>query len=146
MLVPPPVLLLALAVLCVVVQLAVLNGFSWSVLGAVAGGLVVAASVALLRSSSRAFAHAGTPVRPTSPAVAVVAQGPYRFSRNPMYLGMVGLLLGFSLLGDSWLFAVAAIVFAVVVNFGVILPEERYMEALHGDAYRQFKSRVRRWL
>jgi protein-S-isoprenylcysteine O-methyltransferase Ste14 len=63
-----------------------------------------------------------------------------------MYVAMASLLLGLGLLTGSWLFAVAAIVFVAVVNFGVVLPEERYMEALHGESYRQFKSKVRRWL
>jgi protein-S-isoprenylcysteine O-methyltransferase Ste14 len=63
-----------------------------------------------------------------------------------MYVGMVGLLLGFGLLAGSWLFGAAAIVFVLVVHFGVVLPEERYMESLHGEAYRQFMSKVRRWL
>lgn len=63
-----------------------------------------------------------------------------------MYVAMAGLLLGMGLLTGGWLFAVAAIVFVAVVHLGVVLPEERYMEALHGDAYFQFKSKVRRWL
>lgn len=50
------------------------------------------------------------------------------------------------MLGGSLPFAMAALVFVAVVHFGVVLPEERYMESLHGEAYRAFKSQVRRWL
>jgi len=63
-----------------------------------------------------------------------------------MYVAMVGLLAGFGLLSGSWFFALGALAFVVVVHFGVVLPEERYLEALHGPAYREFKSQVRRWL
>ena len=63
-----------------------------------------------------------------------------------MYVAMVGLLSGFGLVSGSWFFAAAALVFAVVVHFGVVLPEERYMESLHGEAFLEFKSQVRRWL
>jgi protein-S-isoprenylcysteine O-methyltransferase Ste14 len=56
------------------------------------------------------------------------------------------LLLGCAVLGGSLPFAAAAIVFVAVVHVGVVLPEERYMESLHGEAYRAFKARVRRWL
>lgn len=146
MLVPPPVLLLGLAVVGVVAHLAWFGHFVSSVFGAVAGAVVIVGSLALLRWSALTFKRSGTPVRPTSPAVAVVRHGPYRFSRNPMYVAMVGLLSGFGLVSGSWFFAAAALVFAVVVHFGVVLPEERYMESLHGEAFLEFKSQVRRWL
>lgn len=146
MLIPPPMLLLTLAIGSVVAQLAWLGHFTSSFFGVSIGAVVIAGSIALLRWSALTFKRAGTPVRPTSPAVAVVKHGPYRFSRNPMYVAMVGLLAGFGLVSGSWFFAVAALVFAVVVHFGVVLPEERYMQALHGEAFLEFKSQVRRWL
>ena len=146
MLLPPPVLLLGLAFICLAAQLIWFGHLGGSIAGAVVGATLIVASLGLLGWSSTKFKRAGTPVRPTSPAVAVVRQGPYRFSRNPMYLGMVGILAGFGLLSGSWFFAVGVLIFLVVVHFGVVLPEERYLEALHGQTYREFKSQVRRWL
>lgn len=146
MLVPPPILLAVLALLSLAAHLFWQGHLLGSLVGIACGTAVVAASLALLGWSTRAFKQAGTPVRPTSPAVSVVGVGPYRFSRNPMYVAMVGLLVGFGLLAGSWFFAAAAVVFLLVVHFGVVLPEESYMESLHGETYRQFKQQVRRWL
>lgn len=146
MLVPPPILLAVLALLSLAAHLVWQRYIVGSPVGIACGTAVVAASLALLGWSARAFKQAGTPVRPTSQAVSVVGVGPYRFSRNPMYVAMAGLLVGFGLLTGSWLFAAAAVVFLLVVHFGVVLPEESYMESLHGETYRQFKQQVRRWL
>ncbi|RQP25037.1 methyltransferase family protein [Piscinibacter terrae] len=146
MLIPPPFLLIGLVVASTVAQLAWFGHFASSIIGVAAGVVLLAASLFLLGWSASTFKQAGTPVRPTSPAVTVVREGPYRFSRNPMYVGMAGLLAGFGLVGGSWFFAAATLVFVAVVHFGVILPEERYLEALHGQAYQSFKAEVRRWV
>ena len=104
------------------------------------------ASVVLIASCSKRFTAAGTPVRPTSPATSIVTVGAYRFTRNPMYVGMAGLLAGLAVLVGSYVIGVAFVVFLVVVHYGVVLPEERYLQALHGGAYLEYKQRVRRWL
>ena len=76
----------------------------------------------------------------------VVETGPYRFTRNPMYLGMViiqiGLCLTFSL---DWLIFLTPILWAAL-HFGVVLREEAYLEAKFGAPYQHFKGRTRRWL
>jgi len=74
------------------------------------------------------------------------AKAAHRFSRNPMYLGMAGLIAGLGVLTGSFLFGLALVVFLAIVHYGVVLPEERYLEALHGAAYVEYKGRVRRWL
>jgi protein-S-isoprenylcysteine O-methyltransferase Ste14 len=63
-----------------------------------------------------------------------------------MYVGMAGILLGVSLLLCSLVLGLALLPFLLIVHFGVVLPEERYLEALHGESYRQYKRSVRRWL
>ncbi len=146
MLVPPPILLLALIAACVGAHAFGLDGFTVSTPRSVLATLMLVASAALVASCARRFKKAGTPFRPISPATTIVRDGPYRISRNPMYLGMAGLLAGLGVLLGSPCFGAAVVVFLVVVHFGVVLPEERYLESLHGETYRQYKRQVRRWL
>ena len=146
MLFPPPILLLALIAACIVAHALWLNRFTYSSTRTISGLLVLVASVALIASSGWSFKKAGTPIRPTSPATAIVKSGPYRFSRNPMYLGMAGILAGLGVLFGSYCFGVALVVFVVAVNFGVIHPEEHYLESLQREEYRRYKQEVRRWL
>ncbi|MGP0060837.1 MAG: methyltransferase family protein [Beijerinckiaceae bacterium] len=146
MLVPPPIVLFALIAVCITAQAFWLGGVTYSTPRCVLAALMLAASVALFAYSGSLFRKAGTPFRPTSPATTIVRDGPYRISRNPMYLGMAGVLAGLGVLFGSTLFGAALIVFLIVVHFGVVLPEERYLDSLHGETYRQYKRQVRRWL
>ncbi len=146
MLVPPPILFFALVAACIGAQAFWFDGFTFSTTRCLLGSLTLVASAALILASGWQFEKAGTPFRPISPATTIVGEGPYRISRNPIYLGMTGLLAGLGVLLGSYCFGAAMVVFLVVVHFGVVLPEERYLEALHGEIYRQYKLRVRRWL
>ena len=146
MLVPPPILLFALIAVCVGAQAFWFGGLTYSITRSVLAALVLVASVALFAYSGRQFQKAGTPFRPTSPATTIVRDGPYRISRNPMYLGMAGVLAGLGVLFGSYCFGAALVIFLLVVHFGVVLPEERYLESLHGETYRQYRRQVRRWL
>jgi protein-S-isoprenylcysteine O-methyltransferase Ste14 len=93
-----------------------------------------------------AFRRAATSPNPWRPATALVTSGPYRFTRNPMYLGMLLLYLGGSCWGNSlWpLFFLPLVLW--VMQAGVIAREESYLEERFGEAYRQYRARVRRWL
>lgn len=92
------------------------------------------------------FLRARTSPLPMRPATALVLSGPYRWTRNPMYLGMLLLYLGVALLFDvTWaLLLVPAVVF--LVGRLVIRREERYLEAKFGDDYRRYMGQVRRWI
>ena len=114
----------------------------WTWLGllpfAIGGGLTVGAA--------RLFDRLGTPVRPFERSTRLVLDGPYRFTRNPMYLAMVLALVGIALrLGTltPWLVPPA---FALFIQKRFIVPEEAMMERLFGAEYVAFKGRVRRWL
>ena len=88
----------------------------------------------------------GTAVDPRRPTTALVTDGPYRYSRNPLYLRVTLLYLGFAfLVNDVWFLAVLPVVL-IVLYFGIISREERYLEAKFGDDYRAYKANVRRWL
>lgn len=90
--------------------------------------------------------RAGTSPNPMRASTALVTAGPYRVSRNPIYVGYVFLQAGIAFLkGSVWLLA-TLVPAVVLLDRLVILREERYLEATFGDAYRRYRARVRRWL
>lgn len=89
---------------------------------------------------------AGTNPDPTQASTAVVSDGPFRYSRNPIYVGFAIILVGFGLLMNSWWFVPVLVVVIFVINTQVITYEEAYLEHKFGDEYRQYKARVRRWI
>jgi protein-S-isoprenylcysteine O-methyltransferase Ste14 len=108
-------------------------------------GLLVA-GVLLALSAAYLFRRAGTTPNPTKPTSALVMWGPYRFTRNPMYVGMATLYVGGTLLlNDPWPLAFLPVILALVRR-RVIAREEAYLERKFGDEYRAYKARVRRWI
>ncbi|SDD91119.1 methyltransferase family protein [Kordiimonas lacus] len=92
------------------------------------------------------FVAAGTSFYPGEDAHKLITYGAYRFTRNPMYLGMVLGLIGlWPLTGGYWP-VVPFVLFISIITIRFILPEERRLEELFGDEYRTYKSKVRRWL
>lgn len=87
-----------------------------------------------------------TTVMPDRRSDTLVTSGPYRFVRNPIYLGETFLLLGLAEITKNIWFAAAAAGFAVSVTALQILSEERHLEARFGDAYRSYKAATRRWI
>ena len=119
--------------------------------GSDAGGLWLgsafgASGLFLILWSGRRFIGAGTPLPPYRPTTALVTEGPYRRSRNPIYLGMALIYLGVVCATASLGALVLLPVVILVMEVGVIRREERYLERRFGEAYRAYKSRVRRWL
>jgi protein-S-isoprenylcysteine O-methyltransferase Ste14 len=111
-----------------------------------AGAVVFALGIALGIWAIVTMHSAGTRVETHKPSTTIVANGPYRFSRNPIYsgmlLGQVGLAIG---LDNLWLI-IMLVPFWLVIRYGVIAREEAYLERKFGDVYRGYKSRTRRWL
>jgi protein-S-isoprenylcysteine O-methyltransferase Ste14 len=115
--------------------------------GTVAGGwLLFALGIALFAAALLNFHRARTSLIPIKPTTAIVETGPYRFTRNPMYVSMTLIYLGVTL----WIDSIWPLVFLPIVLFtvqrAVIAREERYLEAKFGEAYRGYKGRVRRWI
>ena len=105
----------------------------------VAGGMLAAWALAT-------FLWERTTPLPNRPARALVTGGPYRLSRNPMYIGISVVLVGLSLVAnDVWMLAVLPPVWLLLTRF-VIRPEEAYLERKFGEEYRAFLARTRRWL
>ena len=112
----------------------------------VAGGLALLAGIALQTTFIAAFNRRGTAVEPWKPTTAIVTTGPYRFTRNPAYLGMALISVGIALLADSlWALAPLPIVL-LLIDRTVIAREERYLERKFGDEYVGYKRGVRRWV
>jgi protein-S-isoprenylcysteine O-methyltransferase Ste14 len=117
------------------------------------GGLVRALAwvltagwLALTVSSIGNFRRFGTSIVPVKPSAALVVAGPYRFTRNPMYVGMAALTVALALFMDSWWLIVLLLPVLVIVRVFVIAPEERYLERRFGADYLRYTQRVRRWL
>ena len=117
-----------------------------SLLGPIIGGAFIVAGLALGGWSAFLFGRAGTNVPTSRPSRALVAHGPYRLSRNPIYCGLVAILAGLSLVLDNiWMLTTVPIL-AVVLDIWVIRREEAYLSARFGVAYDDFRSKTRRWL
>ena len=111
-----------------------------------AGIVIAALGVALDAWALVLFLRAKTGIIPFSEARALVARGPYRWTRNPMYLGMAAILLGFALyLGSVTPFIVLP-AFIGLITERFIAPEEEMLEKAFGQSYADYKARVRRWL
>jgi protein-S-isoprenylcysteine O-methyltransferase Ste14 len=109
------------------------------------GGALVLAGLGLSAAVMRSFGRAGTPVTPLSETRRLVVTGPYRWSRNPDYLGQALVTAGLAfLLSNGWVL-VALVPALALVRVGVIAREERYLERRFGEEYRAYCRRVRRW-
>ncbi len=89
---------------------------------------------------------AGTATDPRMPATTLVVGGPFRYSRNPMYLGRTLLYLGLALLANAVWVVAALVPVQIVIHYGVIKREECYLDRRFGDAYRRYRALVRRWI
>ena len=110
------------------------------------GALVTVCAVVLFLLSYREFRAAGTSVRGSERTSTIVRTGPYRFSRNPIYVAFILFVLGLSVwLNNLWL--LVTLVPAVGIITMVVIPrEERFLERNFNDQYSSYKARVRRWL
>ena len=113
------------------------NAIGWTVTGI---GIFVNISGAGL------FHRLRTAIIPFKPASRLVTSGIYRWTRNPMYLGMVLLYAGVAVLFDSLLALLLLAPVIVIIRMYVISREEAYLERTFGDEYRAYKARVRRWI
>jgi protein-S-isoprenylcysteine O-methyltransferase Ste14 len=120
----------------------------------VAGGMVgwtvsgsmILVGLVLFAAGIRGFSRAATPVPTNQPTRALVTTGIHGWTRNPIYLGMFLVYGGIGLATQSPWTLVLTLPLALAIRYGVIAREEAYLERRFGDAYRDYKARVRRWL
>ena len=110
------------------------------------GLALVVAGFLLAIAAFMEFRNARTTVDPHGSVSSIVSSGIYRFTRNPIYLGFVLLLIGFPLNSGTYWGVVLVPVLIISLNSLVIQHEEAYLERKFGDGYTSYKSRVRRWL
>ena len=92
------------------------------------------------------FSRAATPVPTNEPTRALATTGIHGWTRNPIYLGMFLVYGGIGIAARSPWILVLMLPLAITIRYGVIAREEAYLERRFGDAYRDYKGRVRRWL
>jgi protein-S-isoprenylcysteine O-methyltransferase Ste14 len=110
------------------------------------GAVVFVLALALAIWAMDTMTRAGTNIPTNRPTTAIVEGGPYRFTRNPIYVGMFGGLIGLGIAFDNPWLLLMLVPFALVIRYGVVAREEAYLERKFGEAYRSYRRRVRRWL
>jgi len=120
--------------------------WDWGLATRPLGWLLVAIGLGLLAWTLATFWLYRTTVNPYKAASSLCTGGPFRISRNPIYVGDWFILAGVSLLLATWWPLLFAPLIWVMLRYGVIRHEEAHLEAKFGEPYRKYKTRVRRWL
>ena len=142
---PPILILIALVALVVLRIIAPLPIGPWSA-SLILGALLSVVAVVLVRGAFAEMDKAGTNINPYQPSTAIVSTGPFRFTRNPIYLGMMSFFLAVSCFLNTWWGLILLVPVFCVLHFGVVLREEPYLERKFGAEYLSYKSKVRRYL
>ena len=110
------------------------------------GAVIFTAGFTIMLCAVRLFGRHQTPVRHSEQPAAVVTEGLYRFTRNPMYVGVLLFLIGIGITIGTWPFVIVPVAMFLILHFYFIPWEEKTMEKLFGEQYLAYKKRVRRWL
>ncbi len=143
---PPP--LIYLSGLAVGITLDLLNPlpFTPDNLALPLGAALIVISIILVVIAIRAFIRAKTNIDVRKPTTSIVSTGPYRFTRNPIYLSMTLFTIGIAIwMNTLWIF-ITLIPVLLEIQFGVIAREEAYLTKKFGKEYLHYKSKMRRWL
>lgn len=147
--VPPPLIFFGLLILGFIIE------FFWplriitpahAIVARTLGVVLVIAGLALFASAVGTFRSVGTSVVPIKPTTALAFSGPYRFTRNPIYLAMAVVTAGIALITNALWPLLMAPLLMVVLTYTAILREERYLAMKFGEPYTTYVSRVRRWM
>jgi protein-S-isoprenylcysteine O-methyltransferase Ste14 len=142
---PPQIAFIALVIGTL---LHALSPISWRIIPAVPFIAILLLSVGAVLAvwAIAIFRNQRTPVYPTTTPTTLVTSGPFKFTRNPMYLGITSILIALVFLLGSLPMLVAPVLFLLVMNLYYLPFEEAKMEKLFGETYNDYRQRVRRWL
>jgi protein-S-isoprenylcysteine O-methyltransferase Ste14 len=112
----------------------------------IVAGVLIVGGLGIAAAGIRDFTRAGTPVPTNEPTRTLATTGAHGWSRNPIYVGMFSIYGGIAIADQSAWTLVLALPLAITIRYGVVARVEAYLERRFGDAYRDYKSRVRRWL
>lgn len=144
---PPPDIYVGMLLLGFAIHaISPIGVFSTPGVHVVLGGILLVLGIALARWAFLTFRKLGTTANPRKSSEALATSGPFRFSRNPIYVAMTGLYLGLAFLANSAWPLILLAPLLLLMDWGVIRREERYLSVRFGDAYANYKSRVRRWM
>jgi protein-S-isoprenylcysteine O-methyltransferase Ste14 len=142
----PPLIWLVNAVISVLVHLFVRLPIMSYGICLVCGIVFIILAPTLALSAFRIMKAAGTNVHPSEPSLTIVRGGPFRFTRNPMYLALCLLQVALGFFLNDWITLLFVVQLVLIFHYGVVLREERYLAAKFGEPYLQYKSQVRRWI
>lgn len=144
---PPPLVFIGFTLLGVALRYIVAPiPFPASTWIRVIGVVVILAGLAWIIAALMAFRRTGQDPKPWTPTPELILQGPYLWTRNPMYVGITGVQVGLGLaLGNFWISLLAPCAL-LLVHFIAVLPEEKYLQQKFGSRYQEYRSRVRRYL
>jgi len=139
----PPVILLA----SIVLQIILLFSFPISVdLSSLLGLILILSGISLVFVSLRFMRKMKTTFIPDGTPEVLISSGPFKFSRNPIYLGMLTILVGVAFLMSSLSAIIIAFVFGIIINFTWIAHEEKKLHELFSEDWENYSSKVRRWI
>jgi len=110
------------------------------------GGTLFVCGGALAYSAQRVLRRAGTNISPNQPTLALVIDGPYRRTRNPLYLAGMCVCVGVACFVNGVAPFLLLVPLVALLDWGIVQREERYLSAKFGEAYRVYQKQVRRWL
>lgn len=142
----PPLILAAMIALGLVLNFFWPANFLPSALATPLGVVIILGAIALGISAVKEMQAANTPFEVRKPSTEIVTSGAFQRSRNPIYLGMLLLYTGIAILANSLWILILVLPLAIVLQKGVIEPEEAYLEQKFGDKYLRYKAKVRRWV
>ena len=142
----PPLIWLVNAVISVLVHLFVQIPIMRYGICLVCGIVFIILAPTLALSAFRTMKSAGTNVHPSEPALTIVRGGPFRFTRNPLYLALCLLQIALGFFLNDWITLLFVVPLTVIFHYGVVLREERYLTAKFGESYLQYKREVHRWI
>ena len=143
---PPPLIFLGYLIGVLILNWILPFHEPWTFALRILGGVMVIAGFMLAGSAISQMRKVHTSPDPHQPVTAMVTSGPYRFTRNPIYLGFFLIYLGFTLLAGTLWGLIASPFLIWTITSSVIHAEETYLDGKFGEQYREFRSRVRRWI